>query len=214
MNWKARHEGSPRAVEGLSLNEIVQGLLDGRWETTDEVMGPQDAHWLAIENHPQLAELAMDIEPPPRKPEEDETRLDMNALIDVCLVLLVFFILTTSYAAIQKMLEMPGLSAENVGVPKVTKEKVEQTMIKVEIRMEKGADKDVPVIKVEGEKVDRAGLVLALTRLKKASNKTQLLLDYSPDVPYGVVIAVQDAAQGAKIEAVHILVPKDELTAK
>jgi hypothetical protein len=31
---------------------------------------------------------------PPAKPYDDETRLDMTALIDVTLVLLIFFILT------------------------------------------------------------------------------------------------------------------------
>src|SRR5260370_2783852 len=73
-------------------------------------MGRQDTGWVAIESHPDCAGAAADIEPPPAKIHEDETRLDMNPLIDVCLVLLIFFILTTSYAALQKVLDMPGVS--------------------------------------------------------------------------------------------------------
>ena len=58
MSWKIRHEGSPDAVEGLSLAEVVEGLQDGRWEPTDEVMGPEDAEWVPIPEVPdrQLVE--------------------------------------------------------------------------------------------------------------------------------------------------------------
>src|SRR5262245_16889046 len=109
MSWKIRHEGSPRSMEGLELAQIIVGLRDGLWEPTDEVMGPQDRQWVAIENHPQLAQVAADLEPPPARAHPDETRLDFNALIDVCLVLLIFFFLTTTYAtAVQKVVPMPA----------------------------------------------------------------------------------------------------------
>ena len=62
MTWKVRHQGSPQSVEGLTLAQVVEGLQDGLWEPTDEVMGPQDKDWVAIENHPQLAEVAMAVE--------------------------------------------------------------------------------------------------------------------------------------------------------
>jgi biopolymer transport protein ExbD len=216
MSWKVRHEGSPRAVEGLTPGQIAQGLVDGHWEPTDEVMGPDDPQWVAIENHPVFAEAAMDLDPPEVKSYDDETRLDMNALIDVCLVLLVFFILTTSYAALQRLIDMPGMSIERVsGAPKVTKEAVERLMIKVEVRMVRGGEgageKDVPVIKVEGETVEPDQVGRALARFVKDTRKTELLIDYSPRVPYGTVIGIQDAAAGAGIQQVHILVPKEEL---
>ena len=130
MTWKVRHEGSPSAVEGLTLQEVVQGLLDGQWEPTDEVMGPEDERWVAIENHPQLAEVAAELEPPGPKVYDDETRLDMTALIDVCLVLRVFFILTTSYAALQQLIDAPNLTQDKVqGAPRITKQQVDQLMI-------------------------------------------------------------------------------------
>src|SRR5436189_5274480 len=98
MSWQLRHEGSPQALKGLTLQQIANGLRDGQWEPTDEVMGPDDKAWQAIENHPALAELAEELEAPPVKRHDEGTHLDMNALIDVCLVLLIFFILTTTYA--------------------------------------------------------------------------------------------------------------------
>jgi biopolymer transport protein ExbD len=214
MTWKVRHEGSPRAVEGLTLAQVEQGLLDGHWEPTDEVMGPEDQRWVAIESHPQLEETALELEPPPPKTYDDETRLDMTPLIDVCLVLLVFFILTTSYAALQRMIEAANLSAEKPsGVPKVTTEQVKELMVKVEVRMERrdegGQQKDVPVIKVEGNRVEKDQLRTELTRVAKAARKTQLLVDASPRVPHEVIIAIQDAAAGAGIDRVHSLVPPD-----
>jgi biopolymer transport protein ExbD len=216
MTWKVRHEGSPQAVEGLTLQQVVQGLLDGQWEPTDEVMGPQDEQWVAIENHPQLAEAAADLEPPAPKHYDDETRLDMTALIDVCLVLLVFFILTTSYAALQRLIDMPAMaSSKPSGVPKLTKEKVDQLMVKVEVRMQRrkeGAEeKDVPVIKVEGETVEPDNLRPVLSRYVKDTRKTELLIDHTPRVPHGTIIAIQDAAAGAGYTQVHILVPREEL---
>ena len=68
MSWKVRHEGSPQFVQGLTLAQVVEGLRDGQWELTDEVMGPGDSAWVAIESHPQLAEVAEDLQPPPRGP--------------------------------------------------------------------------------------------------------------------------------------------------
>ena len=207
MSWKVRHEGSPRAVEGLSMAQLVQGMQDGQWEPTDEVVGPGESRWVAIEAHPELADIAQDIEPPPRRHEEDESRLDMNALIDVCLVLLVFFILTTSYAALQKILDMPRVSQDKAGPPKITKEQVERLMIKVEARMQDKA----PVVKVEGETVPLENLVPVLGRFRSQTNKTQILLDADADVPHGVTVAIQDAAAGARIGEVRMLVPPSEL---
>src|SRR5207245_10488453 len=108
MKYSVRHQGSPRWVDGLTVAEVVEGLQEGQWDPTDEVKGPADPDWVAIENHPQFEEIAADLEPPPGTQDVDETRLDMNPVIDVALVLLVFFMLTASYAAIQSVLIMPS----------------------------------------------------------------------------------------------------------
>src|SRR5262249_32357713 len=157
---------SPRAVEGLTLPQVAQGLMDGQWEPTDEVMGPEDRQWVAIENHPQLADLAMDLEPPPPPHRPDETTLDMNPLIDVCLVLLIFFILTTTYAARQKVLDMPRVSEKDVVKPlirEVKEDVVKDLMIKVSARQVSGR----PVIRVEQNEVDLQNLVGELQRYVK-----------------------------------------------
>src|SRR5262245_55920309 len=100
--WKVRHEGSPVTSPDLAFAQVMQGLLDGRFSPEDEVKGPNDQVWVKLEEHPAFAEACLDIELPPEKVYDDETRLDMNALIDVSLVLLIFFILTTTYTQLQK----------------------------------------------------------------------------------------------------------------
>jgi biopolymer transport protein ExbD len=201
--WKVRHEGSPAAMGDLTLAQVAEGLADGRWEPTDEVMGPNDTAWVPIENHPQLAEVAADLEPPPPRHYDDETRLDMNALIDVCLVLLIFFILTTSYAVLQKRLEAPGVSAEKVGPPVITKAKVEQQMVYLQVRMEDGK----PVFRVEKKIVEPDRLEYELGQFLKATKKTQLLVDLDYDVPHSADVIVQDAAKGAGMEKVFLVAP-------
>src|ERR1700730_10416377 len=133
MSWRIRHEGSPRSIEGLTVPEITQGLLDGLWEPTDEVMGPDDHQWAAIESHPKFTELVLDMDLPRPKVHDDETRLDMTAMIDVTMVLLIFFILTTGYAALQKMIEGPTTSNQKTNVKQISRGQAKELMIMVHV---------------------------------------------------------------------------------
>lgn len=202
--WKVRHEGSPSALSDLTLEQVADGLADGRWEPNDEVMGPNDNSWVPIESHPQLEAIAAELEPPPPRHYDDETRLDMNALIDVCLVLLIFFILTTSYAVIQQKLEAPGVSGDKVGPPVITMENVKQQMIFVKVQMEDGK----PIIKLEDRVLDRNNLESELRSAVRATKKTQLLLQIEDDIPHRVMVDVQDAAKGAGVEKVSWVIPE------
>lgn len=206
MNWKVRHEGSPKPVE-MSLDDLLAELLDGHWEPTDEVMGPDDADWVAIENHPTFAEIAADMEPPPPRTFDDETRLDMNALIDVTLVLLVFFILTTSVAALQQRLEAPTPEEGKINVATVTKEDVALSMIHVSAKMEG----DQPVIRIVDQDnaiVEPHRLVVELKKYVRATRKTILLLEHDDRVPQETVVQIIDASKGAGMDKVRLVVPR------
>ena len=197
MSWKVRHEGSPRSIEGLTLPQIVEGLQEGLWEPTDEVIGPNDAKWSPIENHSQLAEVAADMEPPPPPAHPDETRLDMNPLIDVALVLLIFFILTTTYESIRKVLQMPTVTEEQPGkLEKLDREKIQKYMIKVEAKKQG----DATIILVEDQPVYLEDLRSVLARFKR--NQMALLVD--DDVDWGMSVAIQDKARGAGIEQIKL----------
>jgi len=203
MTWKIRHEGSPKSIEGLTLEEVVEGLQEGQWEPTDEVMGPNDTQWVALENHPQLEEIAADVEPPHKPEGDDETRLDMNPLIDVCLVLLIFFILTTSYAALQKVLDSPAHSDQQAQEVHVTREQVKEIMIQCKVTMEN----DKPVIRIEGKVVEKEHLLAALRTFVNKDKKTDLLLEHDREVTHGTVVFIEDCAQKAGISQVTIGLP-------
>src|SRR5262245_22991864 len=201
--WKVRHEGSPQHAEA-TLDEIRQALADGLWEPTDEVMGPNESEWTAMENHPYFEEIALDLEPPTPPHHDDETRLDMNALIDVCLVLLVFFMLTTTVAALQVRVEAPGV--EEGKAPKVkvvTDQDLEQTTILVKAKKEG----DKIVVKVEEEEVDLDDLTNFLSRYVKRTKKTKMVLEQGDDVPHDVEVKVIAAARGVGIDSVGLAVP-------
>src|SRR6516162_2336471 len=148
MSWKVRHEGSPRTVDDVTPGQIAQGLEDGQWLPTDEVQGPGETTGTAIENHPVFAEVAEEIDTTPERKPDEGTHLDMTALIDVCLVLLVFFILTTGYAALQKLLEMGSLSMDKDNrMAKVTTKQLDQYFLQISVKMEDGKS----VMRLENE---------------------------------------------------------------
>lgn len=196
MTWSLRHAGSPRTVEGLSTTAVLDGLASGNWDTDDEVKPDGGGEWQPLEQHPTFAEAAGEIDPPRLTEHEDETRLDMNPLIDVALVLLIFFILTTTYETIRKVLDMPGATGNkpNAGVQRVSLDKIKEFVIRVKVRSEAGR----PVIHVEDKPVVAAELTDALRRLV-GPNKRQVLLD-AQGVEWGTVVMVMDAAKAAGVE--------------
>src|SRR5262245_47547658 len=107
MSWNVRHQGSPQYASVSSSEEIAEGIQQGLWEPDDEVMGPGEERWTPLELHPAFAEALADYDPLPASPPPEETRLDMNPLIDVALVLLIFFILTTVYEELRKEFPSP-----------------------------------------------------------------------------------------------------------
>jgi biopolymer transport protein ExbD len=210
MPWQVRHAGSPRVVRNLTLQQLVDGLQDSLWETTDEVLGPGEERWRPIEAHPQLAEIAQDLEAPPPARHAEATSLDFNALIDVCLVLLIFFILTTSYAnLVQKVVPIPVLKSEG----KTRSAKVAD-IAKTMIRLEASGDKaGNPVVRVQNQAVDvlsADGKAIDFAKLRSAlqpftrgeDRKTELLLD-ARAVTWETVIQIQDAARAAGIQKIH-----------
>jgi biopolymer transport protein ExbD len=217
MPWQIRHEGSPRALQELNGEQIVEGLRDGVFEATDEVRGPEDSQWMALENHPQFAELAWDLEQPPRRHDDDETRLDMNALIDVCLVLLIFFILTATYAAaVQKLVPLPTAQTEsNKKAHTVRAEDVKKKMIRLEAFLDKAGkpvlrleNQPIQVLTEDEKSIDPYKLRQALqTFVRGAEGKSEILLD-ARHISWGLTIAIQDGAKAAGVQTIHHLVRK------
>lgn len=205
MPWRFRREGSTQESRDLALEQIVAGLRDGKIETTDEVFGPDDTQWHVIENHPDLAEIADEIEAPTPRIHDDPTSLDMNPLIDVCLVLLVFFILTTSYAAaVMKVIPLATAAADKKGVQTITPKMARERMIRVEaskrnnkmhIRVQ---DQSHDVLTADGSLDGRKLEAVLKPYTSGADRKIEMLLD-ARDIDWGTVVRIQDHAKAAGI---------------
>jgi biopolymer transport protein ExbD len=179
-------------------------------------MGPNDQTWHAIENHPDLAELAEEVEAPPTLRREEGTHLDFNALIDVCLVLLIFFILTTTYATtVQKVVPLPALKAEGKKARVINVKDVKDRMIRLQASLDpKGKplfrleNQPIQVLAADGETIDPDKLRDALKPYVRGEDrKTEIILD-ARDISWGTVISIQDGAKAAGVHTIHHLLKK------
>ena len=201
--WKVRREGSPQVRQGLSLHQVLQDLEEGAWEPTDEVRGPTDADWQRFEDHPTFAD-AVALEPLP--PEaQDETTVDMTPLIDVTMVLLVFFILLFTYSVLEKRLEAPNASKQRAGPRVISPTDVKNQMIMVKANRVNGQT----VFHIEDKDVARERLETELAGFVRQTKHTTMLLDAAPDVSHGDTVFIQDKAKGAGIESVLLLAPPE-----
>jgi biopolymer transport protein ExbD len=196
--WNIRHEGSPQSVDGVTAEDILDGVKEGLWETSDEVMGPDDAAWTPLEQHPVFAQAMADYEPPPPKRPDDETRLDMNPLIDVALVLLIFFMLTTTYEELRKEFNPPGDIQPNPQGKAVKADDLRKSAVMASARM----DGDQIVYRVEDEVVAEDKLEDRFKELIESSGRMDLAMEVDPDVPWKAFVRIQDAAAGAKFQQI------------
>jgi biopolymer transport protein ExbD len=189
--WFVRQEGSPTAATVPSEAEVLAGLRDGIWLPTDEVRGPAEAEWQRIEAHPVFAEAAGEIEPPIVEPK-DETHLDMNPLIDVCLVLLIFFILTITYASLERAIDVPELNPDKKGPSQIEYKDIKDQVFLVTAKM----DGNTPVVRIAMKDVPLDQIAAEMKRVIETTGRKDMVLDSERDVPWGVITTILDAAKG------------------
>ena len=79
-------------------------------------------------------------------------------------------------------------------------------MIRVTVRMENGK----PVTRMEDKVVEPSRLESELRTFVGATRKTQLLLEIEDDVPQRAMVEALDAAKGAGMEKVSLVVPEKQ----
>jgi biopolymer transport protein ExbD len=196
MNWLVRPEGTDTPIALASSADVLAGLRDGIWRPTDDVKGPDDAGWTTIESHPAFHEAAEELEPLP--PEHDDTHLDMNPLIDVCLVLLIFFILTITYASLERAIDVPESTPEGATTKPINVNDIKGQVFRVTAKM----DGETPVILVEKEAVKLDDLADKIKHIIEKSGRHEMLLDIDGNVPWGVQTAILDAAKGNNVRRI------------
>jgi biopolymer transport protein ExbD len=196
--WQVRKEGSPEEYGLPTDDAVLTGLRDGNFVPTDEVKGPDDVDWQPLETHPRFAEAAQEVEPPPAE-TADETHLDMNPLIDVCLVLLIFFILTITYASLERAISVPEDAPDDKAAAQVNIKDIKDRVFIVTVKM----DGEKPVIKIGThgalKEVPRNRVFAEMETIINTTARKEMVLDIEPDVPWGIETEILDAAKGNKV---------------
>ena len=198
-DWQVRFESTGSVVSLDGPQRVLEGLRSGEWDITDEVRGPGDADWRPIEDHPAFADAVSELEPP-RVDPPDETRLDMNPLIDVSLVLLIFFILTTTYASLRRSIDVPPEPDPNAGKQTLVKpEDMQDRAFNVTVWM----DGDTPRIKIEDKIIDINELERAIGDQVRTTGRREIILSVEGKVPWGIEAAIHDAAKAGDVTQIY-----------
>jgi biopolymer transport protein ExbD len=196
--WLIRPIGDPTTRRLSAPQEVLDGLRDGDWEPSDEVLGPGETLWQPIEDHPLFADAVAEMGPPP--PEHpDETKLDMNPLIDVALVLLVFFILTATVSTLRRTIDVPRPQTDDATVlPKI--QDMKDQVFNVTVNM----DGDNPVVAIEKRPIVFDRLEQELKDVVKNTGKKDMYLVAADDVTWDVYVQIQGAATEAGVRKIHM----------
>ena len=145
--------------------------------------------------------------------EEEKVELQMTSMIDVVFLLLIFFVTTMKFAAVEG--NLPAY------LPK--KEKTVSTaQTKKPSDEEKELEDIVLRLSMQGGKVEMAvgsailpnfrQLAFKLSRLHKQFPKHSVVLDAEPDVPFGKVVRALNACAAARYFNVSFAAPKKDVS--
>ncbi|MSR49024.1 MAG: hypothetical protein CK551_05865 [Planctomycetaceae bacterium] len=191
--WDLRnHDSDSKSILFESI-EIQDLIVSGLISINDEIRKEGETTWKTFLDYSEFDDtfsVKSSI-----KHDEDEN-IDMNALIDVCLVLLVFFILLTSYAKLVQHLEAAKTNPDSK-IPSITTTQADQKT-KVVIKTEAGKT----LFYINEQVVESENLTTALKASARKLKSKDLILFYSDDVPYQAVISIQDAARAADFQQI------------
>lgn len=129
-----------------------------------------------------------------RKRSADDLKVDMTPMVDVVFLLLIFFMISTTFV------ETPGIS---VNLPESTLNVAEKEPEEIKVFVDsKGS------IVLEEKKVSLAQLTSHLAGFGEKAGQTTFVLMADKDVRHGVVVEVMDAAKQAGFNQLAIATEK------
>lgn len=196
-------EPTPRAVP--TAEAVLVGVRDGEWEPTDEVRGPGERMWMPIEEHPAFADAVAEMGPPPKEPE-DETHLDMNPLIDVALVLLIFFILTATVTSLRRTIEVSPPQDDKAASQIVSPDKLQERAFTLIVSLD---EREEPVVKAStGPGSERViafdELEKGLAEVVKSTGRKEMILKMQNDVRWKTEVQIRSEATKAGVTMIYM----------
>ena len=199
-NWQVRHLGMSEGQPLENADRVLEGLRDGDWDPSDDVRGPGEIDWRQIEDHPHFADAVAEMGPPPPEPP-DESRLDMNPMIDVALVLLIFFILTATYTSLRRTIDLPPAPSEDGAAKQVVKkEDIQDRVFRVKVNLDTNG---TAIVKIDDRPVALADIDRELKDQVRTTGRKEMHLTVADDVPWGTEAKIYDAARGAEIHQIY-----------
>ena len=126
---------------------------------------------------------------------DDEAQIDMTPMLDIVFIMLIFFIVTTSFVK-EKGLE--------VNRPKENQNQVNQPSKALSIRID-----ELGKIMMNGREVDIRRVVANIQTFLAENNTDSAAIQAHENTEHGIVVEVMDQAKEAGIAKVSVLVKKD-----
>jgi hypothetical protein len=134
-NWRVRPAESGGSGRAVTWTRLAHAIEQEEVGDLDEVLGPGEAEWRPVCEHPQASECRNTTRRIAIQSEDAES--DMTPMIDVTFQLLIFFMIAATYT-VQKTLDLPSLKSNAEGAATVTMEELEQNNIIVKIAADGG----------------------------------------------------------------------------
>ncbi len=128
-----------------------------------------------------------------RSREEDDVRLELTSMTDIVFLLLIFFMVSTTFVDFSKRLDiqLPDTSAADVA------REAQQHVIEL------GQD---GVLRLDGQVVQLDGLVSQLKQVAQPQRQRSVIIRADKRLPYGRVIEVLGQVRQANIQDIAVAV--------
>ncbi len=105
---------------------------------------------------------------------------------------MIFFILTITYASLERAIDIPEDNPDKKGPTTVKYEDIKDRVFIVTAKM----DGERVVLRIEKKEVPVDQLLTEMKRIIESTGRKDMVLDIEKEVPWGIETAILDAAKG------------------
>lgn len=122
---------------------------------------------------------------------DDEAEINITPMLDIVFIMLIFFIVTTSFVK-EKGLEV---SRPSNAPPKITEQKKGPIVVKIDANGN---------IEIKGRMIERKAVQANLEREKAEKPDSTLIVAAHPDAETDALVTILDAAKAVGVESVNV----------